>query len=133
GVGNLVPSARLQRLIVPTDLSQAGNAAVPWAYRMVERGGEVVLVHVPSESLQLSARAEADLAARLRLLTPPSAEERAVLTRTEVLHGADPAKALLTLSEHLASDAIVVSGRLSTQLVANASRPVMVVPSPVDR
>ncbi|HEY1089262.1 MAG TPA: universal stress protein [Archangium sp.] len=135
GVGNLAPSARLQRLIVPTDLSQAANAAVPWAYRMVERGGEVVLVYLPSEPLALSARAEADLAARLRLLTPASAEERAVLTRTEVVHGADPAKALLTLSEQLASDALVVSGagKLSAHLVANASRPVMVVPSPVDR
>jgi nucleotide-binding universal stress UspA family protein len=133
GVGNLALSARLQRVLVPTDLSEPGNAAVPWAYRMTERGGEVVLAFVTHTHGERASRGEAELSARLRGLTPRTAEERAIVTRTEVVRSSDPAKAVLALAEQLGVDAIVIAAHMreGTDLILeNSTHPVMVVPAP---
>lgn len=158
GAGNLAPRPRLRRVLVPTDFSELGNAAVPWAYAVVERGGEVVLAHVtPGEGVadqlaglyspalpvpHASPRVEAEVAARLRALTPQAAGERGVLTRTEVVRANDPAKAVLVLSEQLGVDAIVISshgrsgltrvvrGSVAEVILRGATRPVLVVRGP---
>ena len=91
GVGSLAPTPRLERVLVATDFSEVGNAAVPWAYTMVKPMGEVILAHVtPTEGFagqlaelyapalpapHASPRVETEVAARLRVLTPASATE----------------------------------------------------------
>lgn len=156
GVGALAPTPRLERVLVATDFSELGNSAVPWAYTMVRTMGEVILAHVtPSEGGALtehylpalpaphaSPRVEAEVAARLRVLTPASAAERGVVTRTEVLRGSDPAKALLVLAEQLGVDAIVIAshgrtgvlrsvrGSVAEAILRGSNRPVMVVRQP---
>ena len=89
-----------------------------------------------------SPRVEAEVAARLRGLTPSTAAERGVVTRTEVLRSAEPAKALLALSEQLGVDAIVIAshgrtgvlravrGSVAEAILRGATRPVMVVRTP---
>ncbi len=158
GAGAMVPPARLKRVLVATDFSELGNAAVAWAYTMVQAGGEVVLAHVtPVEGVagqladlyapvlpmpHASPRVEAEVAARLRALTLDTAIERGVTTNTEVLRSADPAQALLALSEQLGVDAIVISshgrsgvsravrGSVAEAVLRGSSRPVLVVRSP---
>lgn len=158
GVGTLAPTPRLERLLVATDFSETGNAAIPWAYTMVRPMGEVILAHVtPVEGMagqladlyapalpapHASPRVEAEVAARLRVLTPSNAAERGVVTRTEVLRSAEPAKALLALSEQLGVDAIVIAthgrtgvlravrGSVAEAILRGATRPVMVVRTP---
>lgn len=158
GVGALAQAPRLKRVLVATDFSDVGNAAVPWAYTMVERGGEVILAHVtPTEGVagqladlyapalpapHASPRVEAEVAARLRVLTPGSAAEHGVVTRTEVLRSADPAKALLIIAEQLGVDAIVIAshgrsgvvravrGSVAEAVLRGSSRPVLVVRPP---
>lgn len=158
GVGALTPQPRLERVLVATDFSEVGNAAIPWAYTMVRSMGEVILAHVtPTEGLagqladlyapalpapHASPRVEAEVAARLRVLTPSSAAERGVVTRTEVLRSADPAKALLALSEQLGVDAIIIAshgrtgllravrGSVAEAILRGATRPVLVVRPP---
>ncbi len=155
GVGALAPSPRLERVLVATDFSALGNAAVPWAYTMVKAMGEVILAHVmPGEghvgvlkelyapalpAPHASPRVEAEVAARLRVLTPASAAERGVVTRTEVVRGSDPARALLALAEQLGVDAIVLSshgrsgvqravrGSVAEAVLHGSTRPVLVV------
>lgn len=159
GVGNLAPQPRLKRVLVPTDFSEVGNAAVRWAYAVVERGGEVILAHVtPSEGVaeqlaglyvpalpapHASPRVEAEVAARLRVLTPDSAGDRGVITRTEVLRSSDPAKALLVLADQLGVDALVISshgrsgvtrlvrGSVAEALLRGSTHPVLVVRAPM--
>jgi nucleotide-binding universal stress UspA family protein len=65
-----------------------------------------------------------------------------VVTRTEVLRSADPAKALLALSEQLGVDAIIISshgrsgvlravrGSVAEAILRGATRPVLVVRPP---
>lgn len=158
GAGLLAPSPRLERILVATDFSELGNAAVPWAYTMVRSMGEVILAHVtPSEGFtgqlselyapalpqpHASPRVEAEVAARLRALTPQHAAERGIVTRTEVVRGNDPAKALIALSEQLGVDSIVISahgrsgvaravrGSVAEAVLRGATRPVLVVRQP---
>jgi len=158
GVGTLAPTPRLERVLVATDFSEVGNAAIPWAYTMVRPMGEVILAHVtPTEGMtgqladlyapalpapHASPRVEAEVAARLRVLTPGGATERGVVTRTEVLRSADPAKALLALSEQLGVDAIIIAshgrsgvmravrGSVAEAILRGATRPVLVVRPP---
>ena len=158
GVGALAPTPRLKRVLVATDFSEVGNAAVPWAYTMVESHGEVILAHVtPTEGVagqladlyapalpapHASPRVEAEVAARLRVLTPGTAAERGVVTRTEVLRSSDPAKALLIVAEQLGVDAIVLAshgrsgvsraerGSVAEAVLHGSTRPVMVVRPP---
>lgn len=155
GVGALAHSPRLERVLVATDFSDLGNAAVPWAYMMVKNVGEVVIAHVlPSEGLagqlaelyapalpvpHASPRVDVEVAARLRALTPVVAGERGVVTRTEVLRGSDPAKALLACAEQYGVDAIVIAshgrggvlravrGSVAEALLRGSNRPVLVV------
>ncbi len=158
GAGSLAPSPRLERILVATDFSALGNAAIPWAYTMVKPMGEVILAHVtPSEGLtgqlaelyapalpqpHASPRVEAEVAARLRALTPNNAGEKGVVTRTEVVRGSDPAKAIIALSEQLAVDSIVIAahgragvaravrGSVAEAVLRGSTRPVLVVRQP---
>ena len=158
GAGALAPSPRMKRVLVATDFSDLGNAAVPWAYAVTDPGGQVILAHVtPADGVaeqlaglyapplpvpHASAKVEGEVAARLRALTPESAADRGVMTSTEVLRGADPAKALLALSEQLGVDAIVVAshgrsgvaravrGSVAEALLRGSNRPVFVVRTP---
>ena len=158
GVGALTPTPRLKRVLVATDFSEVGNAAVPWAYTMVESMGEVILAHVtPTEGLMgqladlyapalptphASPRVEAEVAARLRVLTPDIAAQRGVVTRTEVLRSGEPARALLALSDQLGVDAIIIAshgrsglsravrGSVAEAVLRGSTRPVLVVRPP---
>ncbi|MBL8914361.1 MAG: universal stress protein [Archangium sp.] len=149
------PAPRFKRVLVTTDFSPLGNAAIAWAGRLIEPGGELTLAHVtPVEGIagqladlyapelpipHASPRVTAELAARLQALVPPALSERGVTTRTEVLRAADVAPALVALSEQLGSDAIVMSshgrsglsrairGSTAEAVLRAAHRPVLVV------
>ncbi|MCA3011721.1 MAG: universal stress protein [Myxococcaceae bacterium] len=121
-----VTQPRVKRVLVTTDFSSLGNAAVPWAYALAEPGGEVYLAHVtlttglagelveqylPSADLlpQAPAKVELEVAARLRALTPGVADEKHLVTRTEVVRGANAAQAISDAAERVAADVIVIS------------------------
>lgn len=155
GAGALTPAPRLKRVLVATDFSPLGDSAVAWAYTLVEGGGEVILAHVtPPEGVagqladlyapalpapHASPKVEAEVAARLRALSPPVASERDVVTRTEVVRGADVAQALLALSEQLGVDTVVIAshgrsgisramnGSVAEAVLRGSRRPVFVV------
>lgn len=149
---------RLKRVMVTTDFSALGNAAVPWGYTLVDASGEVYLTHVTlvdgvagelvdrylpeTAGPQTRAKVEAEVAARLRELVPPEAADRSVVTRTEVLRSAEPAKALVEAAERLGVDAIVIAshgrsglartllGSVAEAVLRHAHEPVFVVRPP---
>ncbi|MFZ5438483.1 MAG: universal stress protein [Myxococcota bacterium] len=154
GMGALAPTPKLRRVLVTTDFSPLGNAAIRWAYALSDAGAEVILTHVtPTEGAatdlaelyapalplpHASPKVEAEVAARLRALAEPYARPN-VVTRTEVLRAGDPAAAILTLSEQLGVDTIVISshgrsgvgravrGSVAEAVLRGAHRPVFVV------
>lgn len=149
---------RLKRVLVTTDFSALGNSAIPWAFTLVDEGGEVYLAHVTQtagDDGQLAdryldeaagpptqAKVEAEVAARLRAQVPPGADERGVVTRTEVLRAADPAKALTEAAARLGVDAIVIAshgrsglartllGSVAEAVLRTSREPVFVVRPP---
>ncbi len=139
-VGDIPP---LRRVLVATDLSAFADHAIPFAYALLadRGGGEVFLAHVVPPG-GVSFEEETEITARLRALVPPSAEARGVVTRTEIVRGADVPRALSELAERLGADLVCVAshgrgglGRVALGSVAEAMlrrsrRPVMVVRPP---
>jgi nucleotide-binding universal stress UspA family protein len=145
---------RFSVVLVPTDLSPAGNAAVPYAYALLgDRGGVIELCHIHTRSLpkppfsypeprgRLSPQQVADLEAQLRALVPPSAEQRGITTHVSVIEGGPPAEAIVQASERLGVDVIslgshgagalarVVLGSVADGVVRGSRKPVLVVRS----
>ncbi len=144
---------RILTVLVPTDLSPAGNSAVPFAYALVSaHGGVVELCYVHERVLDLPAyvydRPEGKLAPEerariegvLRALIPADAERMGITTHVTVIDGGKAAEAITQASERLVVDAIVLGshgrgsavglllGSVSQSVVRRARRPVLVVP-----
>jgi len=151
-----ITQPRVKRVLVTTDFSNLGNAAVQWAYALAEPGAEVYLTHVtlttglagelaeqylPSADLlpQAPARVELEVAARLRALTPATAPEKHVVTRTEVIRAPNAAQAISEAAERLAADVIVISshgrtglartvfGSVADEVMKSSRKPVFIV------
>jgi len=145
---------RILTVLVPTDLSPAGNHAVPFAYSLVAaHGGVVELCHVHERTLdmpayvydrpegKLGADERARLEGALRALVPADAERLGITTHVTVIDGGKAAEAIGQAAERLVVDAIVLGshgkggavglllGSVSQSVVHRARRPVLVVPS----
>lgn len=140
-------------VLAPTDLSAAGNRAVPFAYSMLApHGGVVELCYVNERSLpspayaydrpegKLSDVERAVIERELRALIPPELAASRITTHVTVIDGGRAAQAILQAAERLAADAIVLGshgrggayrallGSVSQDVVRHARRPVLVVP-----
>jgi nucleotide-binding universal stress UspA family protein len=153
GAGDIV---ELRSILVPTDLSDLGRAAVPYAYGAVAAGGCVHLLHVleahsvPNPLYAHYSRARpptpeerarqlADLRAGLASLVPGGAGARQVRTSFELVEGSDVTAAVCEAAERLGVDAIFVSshgrsgvvrallGSVAVGVLEGTRRPVLVV------
>lgn len=135
------PMPRIQRVIAATDLSQAGNSAVLYAMSLVERGGEVTVVHVLED-------AEIDPAARSRiadglaaLYVGPQLTERNVQVRVELLESEERAAAICDAADEHHADLICIAsggrsrlprillGSVAQEVLLLSRRPVLLVPA----
>lgn len=131
-------------LLVATDLSPVGDAALAVAYGYVAAGGVVHLVHVlDGERVAVPGKrlSRGDIDRRLHQRIPPGAAERGVTTRTHVV-GGETAEAIVALGERVGAGAICIAsvgrsalgaaafGSVSRDVVALARCPVIVVPAP---
>jgi nucleotide-binding universal stress UspA family protein len=144
---------RISTVLVPTDLSPTGNAALPYAYGLLAaHGGVVELCHVHRRTLpnpsfaydqpldKLSPTAVADLERRLHALVPPYAAAMGITTHVSIIEGGAPAEAIVQAAERLAVDIIalgahghgraagVLLGSVAEAVVRNSRRPVLVAP-----
>jgi nucleotide-binding universal stress UspA family protein len=145
---------RISTVLSPTDLSPAGNRAVPFAYALVAaHGGVVELCHVHERSLpnppyaydrqdgRLTVEERSRIEGSLRALVPNDAERLGIVTRITVIDGGRAAEAIAQSAERFVVDAIVLGshgkggalrsllGSVSQGVVSLARRPVVVVPS----
>ena len=141
-------------VLAPTDLSPAGNRAVPYAYAMLSsHGGVVELCHVHERILAAPAYAyeqaegkltdaqQARIEDALRALIPSDAEQRGVTTHVTVIDGGRAGDAIVQAAERLVVDAVVLAshgkggalksllGSVSHAVVESSRRPVLIIPS----
>lgn len=141
-------------ILAPTDLSSAGNRAVPYAYSLLAgHGGVVELCHVHERALAAPAYAyeriegkltdeqRATIEAELRALIPPDAQLRGITTHISVIDGGRASDAIVQAAERLVVDAVVLGshgkggairsllGSVSHAVVENSHRPVLITPS----
>jgi universal stress protein A len=145
-----------QRVLVTTDFSEAGDAAIPPAFRIAsDHGAEVVLCHVietpptpnplyayysPTELFRPEARLQAEqkAAEALRERVPKDATLAAVPHRTRVVDG-DPVTRILEVAAEERVDLLVIAthgrtglkhfflGSVVERVIRQAHCPVLVI------
>jgi nucleotide-binding universal stress UspA family protein len=141
----------VRSVLVATDLSALGNAAIPQAYALLRgSGGVVELCHVhegplPSpiyayaSSSTMTAQRRQDLEQQLRGLVPAQAAGLGITTHVTVIDGGTPADQIVQAARRLGADVIVLSshgrsglgrtvlGSVAEAVVRHSERPVHVV------
>ena len=152
-----IPSIR--RVLVPTDLSELSNRAIPYAYGLVGAGGAVHLLYAieprtlpnplyahympgRAPTLEEQAAQRAELARRLQALAPAEAVERGIETEVEIVADDDVAEAISETAERLEVDAICLSshgrsgiskaiaGSVAQRVLTESRRPLFVIRPP---
>lgn len=148
----------VSRVLVTTDLSPLGNAAVAQAFGLSRAGGVVHILHVlptndlpnpligghlekkrPTKKEWLRLRKQVE--ARLAELIPSAAAEHGIESEIELVESRDTAKAICQAAERLGADTICLAthghtgltssllGSVAQEVVATAKRPVTLVKS----
>jgi nucleotide-binding universal stress UspA family protein len=122
--------AAVRTLLVPTDLSALGNAAIRQACRLLAAGGGTIVVcHATDGKAGLSADDREQLRRSLLALVPAEAARLGIRARTFVQESGPPAAAIVQAARRLACDGIVMSshGRsgLSGALLASVAEAVV--------
>ena len=147
----------LRNVLVATDFSPTGNAAVPLAYAIVGQGGTVHLVHVVKEHGKAatdprdifagdSAQSPEAQEARSRLLelVPQDAATRTTATQLHVLASNDTARAITQAAERLDVAALclgthgrsglskAVLGSVAQAVLGQTARPLLLARKPLE-
>jgi nucleotide-binding universal stress UspA family protein len=135
--------APVRSVLVTTDFSPLGNAAVAEAYRVLLRGGgEVVLFHAaPPGDFGLDPDRRSEIETCLLALVPKGMEAHGIRTRTAVVADSSPGDAIVTAIRRIGPDLVVMSshgrsgfrravrGSVAEHVIREAARPVLVVPA----
>lgn len=145
---------RMQHVLVATDLTSVGNAAVSLACSLLELGGTLHLVHVVPPTAAAHALTATDIfragsgsdtehgaaVEQLRRLIPD--HTTAYTTQCHVLESQDPALAICQAAERLDVDAICLAtrgrnalmkamlGSVATAVLSQSKRPVLIAHQP---
>jgi nucleotide-binding universal stress UspA family protein len=134
-----------KRALVPTDFSQLGNQAIPFAYSTLYRGGSVCLLHVVEPTRSRGKAGEAQrkkLEEQLHALIPSEAEARWIVTKVEVVESRQPSTAICQAAERFGADLICIGshgrsgfskailGSVAQDVMACSHRPVLVIRPP---
>jgi nucleotide-binding universal stress UspA family protein len=149
-------SPRAHDVLVPTDLSKTGNAAIPLAYSIVSYGGTVHFLHVVETSRWTSETRDvleppshtasdrlAQVRAQLAALVPSDLAGAVTNTEFHVIEAADPKAAILQVAERLNVDLICMGthgrggvsrtllGSVAGSVVAGTRLPVLLAREPL--
>jgi nucleotide-binding universal stress UspA family protein len=133
----------VRTVLVTTDFSSLGDAAVGEAYRLLLRGGgNVVLAHVAEPGpLGLDPDRRDEIETCLLGLVPRGVDSHAIHTRTLVVVDSSPGEAIVKAIRRTGPDVVVLSshgrtgmsralrGSVAEHVVRHSPRPVMVVPA----
>jgi nucleotide-binding universal stress UspA family protein len=142
------PAARpalpaIRTVLVTTDFSTRGDAAIPEAYRLLARGGgEVVLANVVEGDAIVDPARQSEVETNLRGLVPPRVDSRAIRTRTFVTGGPSAGEAIVKAIRRFNPDVVVMAshgrsgvargihGSVTEHVARRTPKPLLVVPAP---
>jgi len=135
--------APIRTVLVTTDFSPLGDAAIPEAYRLLARGGgEVVLASVVEGGAMVDSALQDRTETALRGLVPARVDSQAIRTRTFVTGGASAGEAILKAIRRFNPDIVVmashgrsgiargVHGSVTEHVARRSPKPLLVVPTP---
>ena len=135
--------APIRTVLVTTDFSTLGDAAIPEAYRLLARGGgEVVLASVVEGSPIVDSERQDQTETALRALVPPRVDSHAIRTRTFVTGGPSAGEAIVKAIRRFNPDVVVMAshgcsgiargihGSVTEHVARRTTKPLLVVPSP---
>ncbi len=136
----------VRTVLVATDFSPLGNAAVPEAYRLLlPGGGEVVLFHVAEPGpLGLDPARRGEIETQLLALVPHDVDVYGIRTRTAVVADGSAGEAIIKAVRRIGPDVVVMSshgrsglrraarGSVAEHVMRAAPRPVLIVPASAD-
>lgn len=132
-----------KRALVATDFSKVANAAIPFAFSTLYRGGSVCVFHVatPDGSGANTRRKRLKkLENELQALIPSEAKARWITTTVEVVENSDPSTAICQAAERVGADLIclgsrgrsglskAILGSVAQKVTTRSNRPVLIVP-----
>lgn len=140
---------KFKRVLVSTDLSKLGNKAIPYGYGAIQRGGEMLLVHVvpprgsrenkDGEAADPQAELKRKLMADLERLLPTGSQAKAVRARVEVVEHEHPAVGVCQAAERFRAELICMAsqgrvglqkkllGSVTESVLRRSKRPVLVI------
>jgi nucleotide-binding universal stress UspA family protein len=134
----------IRHVLVTTDFSPLGNAAVAEAYRLVLHGGVVTLANiVEGESTLIGPDQKEEIETCLLALVPRGANPHTIHTRVLVTGGRSPAEGIVQAVHRVGPDLVVMSshgrtslaravrGSVTEEVIRTSPKPVVVVPRPV--
>lgn len=138
------PLAAFKRVLVPTDMTRASNKAIAHGYRAVQRGAEVLLVHVTppnwftketeGNNQTTGPGQKRTLLEHLQSPIPLGSQKRGVRSRVEVVEHQHPAVSICQTAERCRADLIcmasrgrVVLGSAAESVMRRSRRPVLVI------
>jgi nucleotide-binding universal stress UspA family protein len=141
--GAVTKLAPVKTVLVTTDFSPLGNAAVAEAYRLLIRGGgQVVLFHVAETGdFGLDADRRSEIETCLLALVPYGMEVHGIRTRSAVVADSSPGEAIVKAIRRIAPDLVVmashgrsgvrraVRGSVAEHVIRAAAKPVLVIPA----
>jgi nucleotide-binding universal stress UspA family protein len=133
----------IRTVLVTTDFSPLGDAAIPEAYRLLARGGgEVVLASVVEGGPMVDAALQDRTESALRGLVPPRVDAQAIRTRTFVTGAASAGEAIVKAIRRFNPDVVVMAshgrsgvargihGSVTEHVARRSPKPLLVVPAP---
>jgi nucleotide-binding universal stress UspA family protein len=135
---------QFRRVLVTTDFSAMGNAAIPLACATLTSGGVLEVVHVvpPVKAKTAMNRVDSELKQRLLALAPADAERLGVRIEPQVLVHRTPAEAIAREAQRFAADLICLAshgrsgvaktlfGSVAQDVMTRSRTPVLVVRPP---
>ena len=132
----------IRTVLVTTDFSKIGDAAIPEAYRLLARGGgEVVLANIVEGGPIVDPAQQTEVEANLRERVPPRVDSQAIRTRTFVTGGPSPGEAIVKAIRRFNPDVVVMAshgrsgvsrgihGSVTEHVARQSPKPLLVVPA----
>lgn len=122
---------KIERVLVATDFSEDGNEAVRYACAILQRGGDLKLIHVVGRSgasTLAGKNTNPKLTSQLRAIVPESAPDRFEID-AEILASDNAGEAIAQEAERFGADVICLGshgqGRLTQALMGSVAQGVM--------